>query len=119
VLVPYLVLAVARLGTDWFPVQDQAVLDMRTRDVLAASNIPLVGAFSRFGWSHPGPIWFYLLAPFRAALGPTGLIVGSIILFGAGIATAVVLVRRRYGNGVAAAACGLLRPSWLPVRSQS
>lgn len=29
----------------------------------------LVGPYSRFGWHHPGPIYFYLTAPFYAASG--------------------------------------------------
>jgi hypothetical protein len=29
----------------------------------------LVGPYSRFGWHHPGPLYFYLTAPFYAASG--------------------------------------------------
>jgi 4-amino-4-deoxy-L-arabinose transferase-like glycosyltransferase len=29
----------------------------------------LLGPYSRFGWSHPGPAMFYLAAPFYAAFG--------------------------------------------------
>lgn len=111
VFAPYVVLAAALLGSDWLPVQDQAVLDMRVRDVLAGSDVPLVGAFSRFGWSHPGPVWFYVLAPFRTIGGPNGVLVGSILLFGAGVATAVGLVVRRYGPIVGAVAGIALVPA--------
>ncbi|MEQ8437854.1 MAG: hypothetical protein RIB65_10190 [Ilumatobacter fluminis] len=48
---------------------DRALLAMRTRDVFS-SSIPVVGAYSRFGWSHPGPWSFYLQAvPFRVLGG--------------------------------------------------
>lgn len=98
VFAPFAILGLLRLGQDWFPVQDQAVLDLRVRELLAG-DLPALGAFSRYGWSHPGPVWFYVLAPFRAVLGTDGLLVGSVVLFGAGIATAAVLVRRRFGPG--------------------
>ncbi len=105
VLLPFLVLAGLRVGFEWFPVQDHAVLDMRVRDTLAGSDLPLVGAFSRFSWSHPGPVWFYSLAPFRWLAGDSaGLISGSLVLFGGGIATFVAMARRRFGNMVAASA---------------
>ena len=29
----------------------------------------LVGNYSRFGWDHPGPAWFYSVAPLYGALG--------------------------------------------------
>ena len=46
-------------GSDW------ASIEMRTRDVFSA-HPPVVGAYSRMGWSHPGPLLFYLLAvPYR------------------------------------------------------
>ena len=92
---PFLIVAAVRTRIHWFPIQDQAVLDMRVRDLIRGRDVPLVGAFSRFGWSHPGPIWFYVLAPFRAIGGSDGLLAGSILLFGAGIATLPVVVLRR------------------------
>jgi hypothetical protein len=38
----------------------------------AAHLHQLVGPYSRMGWSHPGPTWFYLLAPVFTLLGSTG-----------------------------------------------
>ena len=40
---------------------DFAVLELYTRN--AAEGRQLVGPYSRFGWHHPGPSYFYLLAP--------------------------------------------------------
>ena len=96
VWVAYVAMAVVRSSLAWFPVQDQAVLDLRVRDLLAWNDPPTSGAFSRYGWSHPGPAWFYLLAPFRWAFGgPDGLLYGSTLLFGAGVATFVTVARSR------------------------
>lgn len=36
---------------------------------LATRGRLLVGAYSRFGWHHPGPLYFYAVAPFYALSG--------------------------------------------------
>ena len=51
----------APAGTDVYPVGDSAMLEMYTRH--AASGIRMLGPYSQFGWHHPGPLFFYLLAP--------------------------------------------------------
>ncbi len=54
--------------TGWTPSADQAFIELRVRDV--PGDPPLLGVFSRYGWSHPGPALFYLLAvPYRLAGG--------------------------------------------------
>jgi hypothetical protein len=58
---PFLAVVVVRVATHWTPTQDLAVIDLRVRDVWS-SDIPLAGAYSRFGWNHPGPVMFYALA---------------------------------------------------------
>ncbi len=104
VLAPYLLLGVSWSRSNWFPIQDQAVLAMRIED-LYAGRLPLLGAFSRYEWSHPGPIWFYLLAPFRVlGGGDSWIVTGSVLLFGAGPASLAVLTRRRFGSAVCAVA---------------
>ena len=60
VLGPALAAVVQRAGSDYVPVQDLAIIDLRVRDVWS-SHIPLVGPYSK-GWSHPGPLLFWLLA---------------------------------------------------------
>ena len=46
---------------------DRAVLEIYT---LHASKLQaLLGPYSRFQWNHPGPIYFYLLAPLYALTG--------------------------------------------------
>ena len=59
-----LVGAVAALRSTWRPAADLALIELRVRDI--PSHAPLLGAYSRLGWSHPGPAWFGLLAvPYR------------------------------------------------------
>ncbi len=60
-----LVALVVRAGTaEWIPGGDRAVIEMHVRDV--GSHTPLVGPYSRYGWSHPGPLSYWALAiPYR------------------------------------------------------
>jgi hypothetical protein len=60
VMAPALAAVVQRFGSDYVPVQDLAIIDLRVRDVWSA-NVPLVGPYSK-GWNHPGPLLFWLLA---------------------------------------------------------
>jgi len=56
--------AIAALRSAWHPAADLALIELRVRDV--PSHLPLLGAYSRLGWSHPGPAWFAVLsAPYR------------------------------------------------------
>jgi hypothetical protein len=56
--------AYARQAQPYLPAGDIALLESYTID--ASRGELLVGAYSRFGWHHPGPIYFYILAPFYA-----------------------------------------------------
>jgi hypothetical protein len=65
IVVPIIVAMVAAPTKEWFPTSDYALIELSTRDV--GSHTPLVGPFSRYGWNHPGPMLFWLLAgPYRA-----------------------------------------------------
>jgi hypothetical protein len=63
-----------------FPLTDTALLEIYTRRALTGEL--LVGPYSRFGWHHPGPVYFYLLAPFYALsdLRSAGLNAGAFTL---------------------------------------
>ncbi len=50
----------AALELVWRPSGDWAVLTLRVEDV--GRHTPLVGPYSRFGWNHPGPLMYWLLA---------------------------------------------------------
>jgi hypothetical protein len=80
-------LALSYWGDDWTPSQDLALIDLRIRDV-GSSDTPLLGPYSRFGWNHPGPLMFWLLAPVLRLFG-SGASAG---LVGAGLQNAIMLV---------------------------
>jgi hypothetical protein len=52
------------LSEPTFPVGDRALLESYT--LLATKGQIMVGPYSRFGWHHPGPLYFWLAAPFYA-----------------------------------------------------
>ncbi len=75
-VVGFVVSAIVVLGTQWAAIGDIAMMEMLARDV--PGHLPLVGVYSRFGWSHPGPLQIWWLAGFLRALGPNGLMVGAL-----------------------------------------
>jgi hypothetical protein len=80
------------------PASDTAVTET---SVIDASHLTqTVGPYSRYGWSHPGPAWFYLLAPVYRLLGGSSyaLAVGSLVLLALAASAVVVLMARRYGG---------------------
>jgi hypothetical protein len=76
-----------RTGGDW------AFIELRTRDVFSA-DMPLTGAWSRYGWNHPGPLLYDLLAiPYRLTGSSwRGLWLGALVLNVAALVVAVRLV---------------------------
>jgi hypothetical protein len=77
VLVAALV-AASRQAQPVTPVSDTAVIESYTD--YASRGALLVGPYSRYGWHHPGPIYFYLLAPFYTLSGSltAGLNAGAL-----------------------------------------
>jgi hypothetical protein len=47
-----------------FPTGDKALIESYT--LLATQGKLMVGPYSRFGWHHPGPLYFWIAAPFYA-----------------------------------------------------
>ncbi len=72
-------------GGDW------AFIELRTRDVFSGDT-PLTGAWSRYGWNHPGPLLYDLLAiPYRLSGSSwRGLWLGALVL---NVAALIVAVR--------------------------
>jgi hypothetical protein len=86
----------ARRAAEAPTTSDTAVIESYT--LMAAHGHLLLGAYSRFQWHHPGPLYFYALAPFYAASGEktAGLHAGAAALSMASVALiAAVLLRRR------------------------
>lgn len=94
-LVLFVALVVRVLTWDWQAVGDFGTIRLRTLDV-GGSHTPLVGAYSRWGWNHPGPMLFYLLAgPLRLTGGDGhGLLLGALLINTAAIAATLVVAAR-------------------------
>lgn len=63
-----------------FPYGDVAVIEIAT--LAALRDGVALGPYSQFGWHHPGPLLFYLLAPFYALTGfkSIGMAAGALAL---------------------------------------
>ncbi len=114
VAVPFVVNAVVAAGLEWHPASDRAVILARITDVLGGDR-PLVGAYSRFRFNHPGPLGSYLLAPAWALRSTPGSVLAACALLnGAAALGAVALTRRRAGS---LAAVGMASTLLLVARS--
>ncbi len=84
-LLPIITVLIQRWGRVYVPVGDQATLDLRIRDVWSFSaDTPLTGPYSRFGWNHPGPMMYYLVALFSGMTRQPAWasLVGDVLLQG-------------------------------------
>ena len=96
VLLPIAVTCAALAQRAWAPSGDRAIQVLRISDV-GTSHTPLTGSWSRFGWDHPGPIVFWILAPFARLLGDHGVLLGVAVVNAAALGVALVAARRRGG----------------------
>lgn len=91
------VVVLARLTPPVVTTADIAVTELYTD--LASHGRLLVGPYSRFGWHHPGPIYFYLQAPLYAVSGRAGaaLFAGAaaINVFALGLLLWTTVAQRR------------------------
>jgi hypothetical protein len=59
----------------------------------------LLGPYSRFGWFHPGPALYYLLAvPYRLTGGSSGSLAFAALSINAGAVLGITLIARRRGG---------------------
>lgn len=96
-------LLLARRARVIFPLYDIALLEIYARDAL--NGHLTVGPYSRFGWHHPGPFYFYILAPFYASSGEhtAGMNAGAFVVGIASVATLVWTAARLAGSVMSAA----------------
>ena len=108
------------------PESDIAVIDIQVLNVIHGTQA--IGLYSRFGWNHPGPLYFQILAPLYWATGYRHLaVVATVLVINLGSLAALALVLRRAraepGTLLAAAALvgvalvrldGLLPSVWNP-----
>lgn len=110
-LVPYFTFllrgGVPRFGL----IGDLAIVEHATRHVWTGET--LVGAPSRFGWSQPGPLFFYFAAPFQALGGTssTGVYVAATLI-NAAAAGGIVACARMYARRAHAIAALLVVLAW-------
>ncbi len=75
---------------------DMALLEIYT---LHASHGDLsVGAYSRWGWNHPGPAYFYALAPLYALTGHEFSLHWTVLALNLASIIAAVVLMGRYGG---------------------
>ena len=96
VVLPIAVVCGGLIGRAWHPASDDAIEVLRIGDV-GGAHTPLTGVWSRFGWDHPGPLLFWVLAPFERVLGMRGVLVGTAVVNAVALAVALVAARRRGG----------------------
>jgi hypothetical protein len=112
---PLVVAAVALRRPHWYPVLDLAMTELRLRDV-GTSHTPLIGLPGRIGpslaeqGSHPGPLSFYLLAPFFRVFGSSAwaMQAATVVLNLTAVGIAFVIAVRRGGSRLAIAIAVLL-----------
>lgn len=93
---PAVVAAVSVLGSGWVPSDDRALEILRISDV-GGAHTPLVGAWSRWHWNHPGPLLFWIAAPLYRLIGDVGVLLTCALLAGASSAGVALLGLRRGG----------------------
>jgi hypothetical protein len=102
VALPALAAAAAAVSRTWAPVSDWALIELRLRDV-GTIDTPLLGPFSRYGWNHPGPLMFWLLAPLYRLFGGAagGMDAAAAVVTGTAAAGMVFVARRVGGRQLA------------------
>jgi hypothetical protein len=108
-LLPFVVAIATRAEHRYVPVGDIALMDLRVRDVWS-SDIPLVGAYSRFGWNHPGPAAYYLLAPVNGLFGTPAwaTLVANALVQGIAVALIALVAWRAGGLALLLASLALV-----------
>jgi hypothetical protein len=110
-VVPIAAAIVRALATHWLPVQDNAIIEIRSRDVASLENFPLLGTWSSASLTagvdlnHPGPLLFDLLAPFVWAFGGgPGIAIGIGMLNAASVIGCALVAFRVGGRSASLAA---------------
>ncbi|MFV0317935.1 MAG: hypothetical protein ACK5O2_13365 [Microthrixaceae bacterium] len=90
---PAVVATITVAGSRWYPTADYAFEALRVSHV-GGGDTPLVGVWSRWGYSHPGPWMLWVLAPFQRMLGDSGMLVGAGVVNSVACASAVLMASR-------------------------
>jgi hypothetical protein len=92
---PAVATGLSALHLDWHPSGDWALLSMRIEDV--GHTTPLLGPYSRFGWNHPGPLLYWVLAaPYhRLGWSARSMLAATAFLNATALGGSVALAWRR------------------------
>lgn len=103
VLVPPAVAMFMALKEPWVPSTDWARIELSVRDV-GTADTPLVGPYSRFGWEHPGPLLFYVLAiPYRMVPAEHALpFAAASVTFASALGYVLLALRHSRGRALVA-----------------
>lgn len=98
---PFVITAVALLvgvGNSYLPAGDLAMTELHIRDV--GRHEVLTGLWSRYEWNHPGPLQFYLVAPFYWLSGGSslGMVMGALAINLGSVLSCLAIARRRGGT---------------------
>ena len=98
VAIPFVVSAVAALSRTGVFAGDLALIEIAVRET-GTRDTPLVGPFSRYGWNHPGPLMFWMLAPLYRVLGSDAqALYAASAAIGAASSVILIWVARRFGG---------------------
>lgn len=111
---PVIVVVLRFAGTDVVLNGDEAIFAMQARDA-ATGGFPTVGLYSRYGWSHPGPIAFYAFAPFQVFGATWGTLLGAAAWNVAALAVAMWVAARHGGRGFVALVAAAQGATWLSI----
>jgi hypothetical protein len=93
-IVPAWLIAIGQSSTTG----DIALIELRTRDVFSL-HPPTVGAYSRYGWSHPGPAQFYIFALPYYLFGSSAIAFRvTALLFNASVLAVIAWMLSRRGT---------------------
>ena len=85
---------------------DLALIELRTRDVLS-SHPPFTGAFSRWQWAHPGPLYQQLMAvPYRLGSASSTALRAATVALSVGWVVVLWAVVRRSARSTASVPLG-------------
>jgi hypothetical protein len=98
-------ISLARQAADVTPTSDTAVIESYT--LMALRGQLLLGPYSRFQWHHPGPLYFFWMAPFYGLAGfrTVGLNAAALTLNLASFAVIAAVVTRRRAGFLAISIC--------------